>query len=267
MTKILERVSPVVSVDMPGGVWTVKEFVVFDGATTEQLCQSVVRLTKLNLSSKWALGDLGIALQARKRIQVEKEAQALREKANAIDATEPEAKEHKKRLIKEAEDIEASRVDEYARELADVLKVDEGHWRNCVSLARFFPVSLRNDTLFPEHHIAAMKAAGGAKGEPAKAQAWLNDAAQQELTASELRKRVNLSLATAKPVKGPPHEDDYAAITQADTWAMRAKDSAQSLTPEQAHHVWSLTLALREWLAIVHERMEIGDVPGVANGR
>lgn len=264
---ITESVSPIASVTMPGGVWTAKEFVVFDGATTAQLCDSVKRLNKLNLASKWALGDLGIALQERKRVEVNARVAELTSQAEAIDSEEPDAKARKQRLMIEANKLHASRVNEYTNELAEALGVDAGHWWNCVSLARFYPASLRSEALLPEHHIVAMRAArsknGGAisKGEGvtkdggAKAREWLLQAEQEGLKASELRRRVNIALATAKPANVEPAHDEYAALTACDEWAIQYRSQVGTHTKEQCVRLLTMLQGVADLLNALRERI------------
>lgn len=232
------------SVPLPGGVWTRREFVVFDGATEAQLCQAVRQMSALNLSSRWALGDLGMAIQERKRAEFAKQAKALRESAKRSEDAE-----HRGRLLKQAEGLEGSRMDTYTRELADVLEISDGYWRDCVQLARFYPPSERSDAhgITPAHHHAAMKAAGGAGGKLATAQQWIAQATKDALTAAELRKKVNLSLATSRPPAKPAERNEFEALDAADQWAIAHKGLL--LTPEQGEVLRVRWSALADFMA------------------
>ncbi len=266
MPIITERIAPpTAQVEMPGGFWTPKEFVIFEGATTEQLCQSVKRLNKLNLSSKWALGDLGIALQERKRIEVAKQAADLLSYAATIDTNEPEAVARKRKLEKEAAELEKIKVPQYTSELAEKLGVDVGHWWNCVTLARAFKPSLRSEALLPEHYLVALKFAGGAKAVATeqglkKARECIAIAEEGEngrvLPASKVRRWANTSLATHTPPKGKPEPDPYAELTAAAQWAIGYRSEVGKLSKDQAVRVFTLMRSLRELADALRERCE-----------
>lgn len=232
-TIILEKVSPADApvAQLPGGVATKTAFIPLPGSTVEQLCASVRQVTTMEGALAWWLGDLGIELQERKRKQLSAEAAALRKEAAALDIKEPEAKERRRRLLEQAEEKETSGVIRYTDELGEALKVDVGYWKNCVMLARFYEPSSRGDGLTPKHYRVALTAVGGVNGDVRKAQAWLQTAQKEHLTASELRKQVNVTLATARPPAGAPEVDAYAALHEANRWCMAHKD--ERLTAQQ----------------------------------
>lgn len=271
MTKTLESVSPIASVTMPGGVWTPTEFVIFEGASVAQLQESVRRLSKLNISSQWAFGDLGLALQDRKRREIEPQIQALREQADSFDASEPEAKATKQRLLDKAKAMENAPT-QYTTDIADLLGVDDGHWRNCVVLARFYPPSKRFDTLYPHHHLIAMRAArakigagvsnggggisigaGVEDGGGAIAREWLLQADQERLKGPEMRRRVNVALATAKPADTTPQRDEYAALTACDEWAIGYRSHVPSLNAEQRQRLLTLMQGILDLASALRE--------------
>jgi hypothetical protein len=195
-------------------------------------------------SAAWNIGDRALALQDHKRALLKAEADELRARAdNCTD--DQDGAQARRDLLDRAHRLESdSALSGYTRELCDAHKIDSGYVTNCVMLARFYPVSLRNDTLLIEHHIVAMKAAGGAKSTGQKAQAWLTEAERETLSASELRRRVNIALATHTPAKGKPEKDPYAALTAADTWAIGYRSKVSELTPEQRMRMLSLMRGL-----------------------
>lgn len=243
-----------VSVDMPGGVWTAKQFAVNPNATTVDLCESVKRLNRLNLCSQWALGDLGIALQDFKRAAIDIESSDLIAQAQATEDAE-----HRQRLLAKAKKLEHAHVD-YMRDLAKSLGVDDGHWRDCVQLARFYPPGERYDALYPHHHRVAMRAArrqvegeGGTSPNPralaktgGTARAWLAEAEQHGYTASELRRKVNTILATAPAPKHAPEPDPYAVLNAADEWAITFRAKVPSLSKPQRTQLLTLMQGLLE---------------------
>lgn len=69
-----------------------------------------------------------------------------------------------------------------------------------------------------------MIGAGGMKGSVATAQQWIAQATKDALTASELRKKVNLSLATSRPPTKPPETNPFTALDAADQWVIGHRD-------------------------------------------
>lgn len=260
MTTIEERnpahQAAIASVDFPGGVWTAKQFIVDPNATMAELCESVKRLNRLNLCSQWALGDLGIALQDFRRAAIDIE---MNEFITQAEATQDA--EHRQRLLAKAKKLEHAHVD-YMRDLSKTLGVDDGHWRDCVQLARFYPPGERYDTLYPHHHRVAMRAArrqvvgegevssprmqAKAKG---AAHAMLTEAEQRGDTVPDMRKRANTALATAPLPKHAPEADPYAALNAADEWAITFRAKVATLTKQQKVQLLTLAQGLRELFA------------------
>ena len=246
-TEIVVREKTELRLSMPAGVWTRTGFTVSPSATEAQLHSSVALMTKLNRSTAWALGDLGIEIHARKRCEVMAAAKKLRQEADALKGAENSPK--RDRLLKKAEELESKQVQVYTRKLADALGVDDGYWRNCISLARFFNPSQRSDTLTPAHHLAAMRGAGGTSGKLAKAKQWIAKAQKDSLSASELRKKVNLSLATSHPPSTPPEKNAFTELDAADQWCIRNKELAVAKSHAQTLLVrWQELFAFGERL-------------------
>ena len=236
----IEKVGKTLSVALPGGVWTKTGFMVFDSATEAQLCDTVSQMNALNLSCAWALGDLGIAIQERKQKEYFAEAGNLRERAKKTDDAEAKA-----RLLEKADELEG-RLPQYTKELAELLGVDSGYWRNCVSLARFYEPSFRMTVLTPTHHIAAMHGAGGSSGNVATAREWMEQATRDALTASELRKRVNQALATSRKPAKPAEGNPFKALDAADQWCIANK--ALEVKAEHRAALRTRFQALIDWL-------------------
>ncbi len=104
----------------------------------------------------------------------------------------------------------------YVSERSAIVGIDEGYWRNCVQMARFFELSCRHDTLSAKHHYEAMR---GSRGDKEKADEWLCSAEKLEWSCSDLRKHINLSLATVHAPETPPEENEFEWLDDADHWA------------------------------------------------
>jgi hypothetical protein len=209
--------------ELPGGIIvTLTGATVLDTATDREVEEEFGRAAKLQKSAAWVLGDLAIAAQERKRRKLAVEAVQLRDRANSCDDTSEGIKTARD-LRERAEKIETLGVVEYTSDLCTRYDVDAGTLKNNVMLCRFYEPSSRNDGLKVEHHKVALIGAGGAgAGEKGikKAQAWLHEAAEEKLTAGELRKRVAMSLATAPKVKCAPVKLAYAELLAADKWCI-----------------------------------------------
>ena len=68
-----------------------------------------------------------------------------------------------------------------------------------------------------------MRGAGGAKGKLATAEQWIAQATKDALSAAELRKRVNLSLATSRPPPKAAEENPFSELDAADQWCIAHK--------------------------------------------
>jgi hypothetical protein len=263
MTTVGQPSTNIALVVFPGGVWTATQFIVNHDASPSDLCESVKRLNRLNLCSQWALGDLGIALQDFRRAALDIESNDLISQAEGTEDSE-----HRQRLLAKAKKLEHAHID-YMRDLAKSLGVDDGHWRDCIQLARFFPPGERHDTLYPHHHRVAMRAArrqsegegaaiaprGQAKARGA-AHAWLAEAVQHGYTTPQLRRKVNTALATAPAPKHPPEADPYAELNAADEWAITFRSSVPSLSIQQCIQLRSLMQGIRELDQALLSRIE-----------
>lgn len=107
----------------------------------------------------------------------------------------------------------------YVQERAGIVGIDDGYWRNCVQLSRFFELSSRNDNLSAKHHFAAMT---GSKGDKEQAQEWLSSAEKLHWSAADLRKHINIACATSHAPETEPEENIDEALDAVDQWAKSA---------------------------------------------
>ena len=198
--------------------------------TTAQTLESLNKLAagvcQVEGATAWWLGDIGL------EIYREKFGEYCAN--NPLPAVSPEA-------VKPQRDQEAqASAEEYLRARSEIIGCKDGYWQNCQALARFYPASLRVASLTVDHHRAAMVGAGGQELHAdcearRKAQEWLFKADSEGWTASELRRQVNLALATHTPPAGPPEQIPFEPLDEADKWAMKnrevklERDSAQKL--------------------------------------
>lgn len=240
---------PVVST--PGGVATKNSFVVFEAATTEQLIAAVRQVNMMEGATAWWLGDLGIAIQDRKKEELLKQAAELRAKAAKLDGSVPETAAIKDDLLEQAEALETRKVLEYRTELAEKLDLDPGYWHNCVTLARFYQPAHRNAGLKPKHHFVAMQYAGG---DLKKAKEWLAGAEEGHLAASELRKQLAEERAARTPPTPPSVDLSFTEMTKVDKWAGGFCERVKTMSPEQAINTLTMLTKLRE---LVHHLEEL----------
>lgn len=173
----------------------------------EQLNRLAVGVSKLEGATAWWLGDIGLAIQDLKRAEFR-------------------AKNERDPLMTAADwnDAADSYAYHYMSVDSETIGVDEGYWSNCIMLSRFFRSSQRCEDLSVHHHRVAMLGAGGAKGEPKLARKWLETATEHGWSASELRRHVNLSLATHTPASAEPEVNRWKFLDEADREAVKAKD-------------------------------------------
>jgi hypothetical protein len=238
--KLRSEDKPVIS--LAGGVATRNAFVVFDGATTEQLVNAITRVREMEGATQWWLGDIGLALQDRKKKQLVSQAKELRAKASELDGSIPEQAKVKNELLEQAEEFENGAEIKYTAELCEALDIDVGYLKNCVSLARFYPPSCRHDGLGIKHHAAAVTASNR---DIQKAQQWLVTAHTERLSAPDLRKRGAEAKATYKTPELPPMALSYDELSRADAWASRFKEKASKLTSDEAIAILSDITELR----------------------
>lgn len=170
--------------------------------TLESLNQLAASIKEVEGGTAWWLGDIGL------RIQDIKRREWIAANPTLTDELEREAGA-------------ARHAQAYTRGRAEILAIDAGYWKNCVSIARFYEPSCRNDRLSVAHHVAAMKGAGGAAGEKESALIWLEKAECNEWSASELRHHVNLSIAVHRNAEKAPLQQYYKALIAADDWAIK----------------------------------------------
>lgn len=238
---------------LPGVVCTRMCLTVFDAATDQQLHRAFSQITKMEKSVAWWLGDLGIAIQERKRRLLAREAAELRQMAN--DCTkDSEGIKAARGLNERAGRLEVSGVVEYTAEVCAAHNVDAGYLRNCVSLSRFYQPSQRCDGLTVHHHRVAFLEGGQTStgaGEINKAVGWLNISREENLSVSELRKRMRMSGRTAFPPTTAPQSNEYKELDAADSWCIHNPigviDSARAQT------LCVRWLALREWVGKLEE--------------
>jgi hypothetical protein len=218
-------------VQMTGGVATRNAFHVFDSATNEQIIAAIGKVREMEGATAWWLGDLGLAIQQRKLDELASKAKELRARAESLDGSDPEQAAVKNNLLEQAEDMENGAEIKYRDSICEAFGIDRGYWANCVSLARFYPPSLRNEGLTVEHHIAAMR---GAKRDGEKIQEVLKRAKINGQSAAELRKQLAEESASHRPPTSPPFPLDFSELGRADTWAKRFRGNVKGLTPDQA---------------------------------
>jgi hypothetical protein len=231
---------PVVS--LAGGVATRNAFVVFDTATNEQLVTAMVKVREMEGATAWWLGDIGLALQDRRQAELAVKAAECRNKAAELDGSVPEQAAVKNGLLEQAEELENGAETKYRNELCAALDIDAGYLANCVSLARFYPPSSRNEGLRVKHHVVAMNAA---KKDAGKAQQWLNEARSEGLAASDLRRRLAEAKAPYKAPETPPERFEFSELSRADEWAKRFREKVLKLTPEEATAILTQMTELR----------------------
>lgn len=228
---------------LPGITATKTALSVAESATDQQLHDAFGQIAKMEKSVAWWIGDLGIAISERKRAPLLEKAAELRKRAkNCTD--DEDGMRAARDLRAQADKVEASQV-EYARELSEAHGLDSGYIRSCVQLCRAFQVCDRSHTLTPQHHRAALKAAGTQTTGSGltKAVEWLNVAEDEKLTAAELRKRVNQSLATTHSPTARAEEHVHKALDAADSWCIH-NGGAQYSKPVAAN-------MLVRWQALV----------------
>lgn len=216
LTETLSACDEVVA-QLPGGAATRTSFVVFDGATDRQLHEALSQIRKMSGALAWWLGDVGLVLQERKRTQLAKEAIELRTRAAEVPDDESRVKAD---LLEKAQRLEECGVIEYTAEFCKAHDLDEGYFRQCVMISRFYDPSVRTNGLKYEHHVVAMRAAGGARGEVKKAQQWLQTAEKAHWKAAELRREVNTAAAGQKPAEAPQEANAFDELDAADQWAL-----------------------------------------------
>lgn len=233
-----------------------------------EFAQAVEQYRRYHKCMAWEIGDRAIALQECKKAVLHAEAAELRARAgNCTD--DQEGNVARRDLLTKADRLEKDdALSGYTRQLCEANHIDEGYVRNCVMLARFYPVSLRHDTLLVEHHVVAMQAArkklggGTSSGGTTEskgvgiAAGWLSKAEQEGMKASELRRQANASLATHTPPAGPPEADPYTELTAFDEWSISHRATLATLTQSQCEHLWSLSAGVREWVEALRLRIE-----------
>ncbi len=141
--------------------------------------------------------------------------------------------------------IQQKKGDDYRRGRAQIIGIDEGHWANCVMVARFFPPSSRDEGRGWKHHLEAMRGAGGAaKGELKKAINWLAVAKEHNWKVTEMRREVGLSLATIRPPTTRAEANPFEPIDRLDAW-LGGKPTLPEISPADARN------QLVRWQAIV----------------
>ncbi len=243
--------------ELPGIVATRTSLTVSASANDQQLIRAFAKLATMESAVSWWFGDLGIAMQERKRRFLTIEAANMRGRA-AECADDTDGIKAKRQLLERADKIENSGVVQYTSELCALHNVSEGYLRNCVMRARFFAPSHRSDALKPKHHEIAMLAAGGAKGSLETAEKWLADAEARDLTPSELRKEVLLASAEHSQPDHAPEPLSYEALIAADKWAVEFKSKWRAMPNAQLVAILTMAQGLRELFAEMDARLAIG---------
>ena len=164
-------------------------------------------ISKISGSSPWWTGDISLEIQAQKCAEYR--------------AAHPEKDED---IPGELERGGEQFAGEYLALRSQEDGIDHGYRKNCMMVCRFYNPSCRHDTLTFAHHVAAMTGAGGADGKMPVAQQWLKKAAKNRWSAADMRRNVNLALATHTPASHEPEYNPYQFLDKADEWAMQHKD-------------------------------------------
>ncbi len=229
-------------VQLVGGVATRNAFVVFDTATTEQLVAALGKVKEMEGATAWWMGDIGLALQERKRAELAGKAAELRKRATELDGSDPEQVRAKENLIEQAEELENGAEIKYREQLAEAFAINAGYLANCVSLARFYPPSFRNEGLTVAHHIEAMR---GAKRDSQKIQEILKEAKDKGQTASEMRKELAEKNAVHRAPVAAAEAPSFTELAKADDWAKGFRTKLDTLTPAEAMGILSQMQELR----------------------
>jgi hypothetical protein len=172
-------------------------------------------VAKIEGGASWWLGDIGLKIFELKS----------HEFRNASMATGMSAEERNA--------LAAAHAWDYIRGRGTVIGYDGGYWEECIKLSRFFPMIDRSMGLTVKHHRAAMRGAGGSdayqeKDAHRRAANWLFKAADKGWSAAELRRQINLALATHDEPSGDPESNAYELLDEADKFAMQHKDDTLS---------------------------------------
>lgn len=213
------------SVSLPGASVSRTRLMIDDRATDKQLGELGAALVQIDGSRSWWLGDYGLFLQNRKRAEILKADSSL-----------------------DPADVEAKGL-HFMSEKAGVLGIDDGSWKNCVMVCRFFKPSFRHDSLSFGHHVVAMMGGGGALGDPKKAIKWLVKAHENGWSVSQFRENINKANATATTPDAPPPENPFEVLDEADKWAHQA--TTDTINSEAARALlvrWAELLSFMERL-------------------
>lgn len=226
MTPTLTRSAPaLLGTPIPGVEFKRSCVVIGKEVTIDQILRLVDGVVEVSGGTQWWMGDLGLRIQSDKRAEYLERNPALSPDMEREVSAEWFARE-------------------YTRTYAEGREIDEGSWRNCVMISRFWPAESRSDSLSFSHHVAAMTAAGGASGKLREAAKWLERAADAGWTAAELRRQVNLSLADPnRPKPKEPEANIYLPLDEADKWSI--KHQGDKLDPEYA------AMLLVRWQALI----------------
>lgn len=229
------------SVSLPGAGVTRTALVINPKATDKELGELGAALVAIDGSRSWWMGDYALFLYDRKRAEL------------LADLTEKRKAEGKPLTDEDREDITTAGTG-YLAEKARVLGIDEGSFRNCQSVARFYrKLSYRNDNpaIGFAHHVAAIVGAGGATGEPKRAVAWLIRAEENGWSVSQLREQINRSQSTAKQPELEPLANPWQPLDDADEWARQIEITG--FTPDAARTQLSRIAALLAFIAKLQE--------------
>lgn len=189
----------------------------------------VRKLASIERATPWWYGDLALHVQAKA---------ATDEELNGD-------RDMKQGESEEDGNIRRERMGAlYVKTNAEAMGISPGHMYNCAMVSRFFRPSERDAEMTWAHHYIAMCGAGGAKGDLKKAKLWLQQAAENKWTVSDLRKQVNLAVATNAASSVPPETNPFSIVDEVDAW-LQKRPALPKITAEQAR------AQLTRWSALV----------------
>jgi hypothetical protein len=153
--------------------------------------------------------------------------------------------------------LQSRKGEHYTEGNAEALGIEPGSFHQYKSVAAFFKVCTRVQALSFKHHYEAMC---GCDGDVAVAQDWLDQAAGNEWSVSELRKAIRSSRADYKADGLKPTGNGYSAITDADRWAGSKLTEAQDYTAEQASAILLDIERLLAFVDVLRKRAKLGVV-------
>lgn len=132
--------------------------------------------------------------------------------------------------------IEKRKGEHYANEWVEMAGLDSASLRQYKWCADFFEPSSRLDSLSFSHHYEAM---AGSSGDLAVAQDWLDRAAENGWSKSQLRKEIRLASRQDEGYDPGPPALSFAPLIQADCWAVGGIEQVRQLPKKERERLWA----------------------------